>query len=338
MSQRYQSKYPKTQRFTLYWSSLNRYEDCGQHFLWSKGWGAIDCGGGPGKKKPRPIERSRHHAVMGIVIANVMDRLYNDELWKHKGLKARLLDIAEQEYRRELSSNFIDWRLSPSREELWETIAFAINGYLHTMKHQKLLGTYAKAEHDMVGYIDKWTPVGGRADLVFRRDDTGITIIDHKNSRRYKDRKTKKFMTYTDPDQLRWYAMCFFLSYGRMPDRLGFVYFRFPFGAPYIDEDGKETGELEEGVDWVPFTKDDLKGLARRAKDALRGMNREKFEANPVPSKCRFCDYETVCPQRQAQKQKNRRNRKKSDAFFDGVQGYVDFGMGSGGSILVDGE
>jgi hypothetical protein len=128
------------------------------------------------------------------------------------------------------------------------------------------------------------------------------------------------------------------------------VYFRYPYGSqvvdpegnpvPEVDDDGLETGgfEMEQGVDWVTFTMDDLKGIARRAKDALQGMNREHFPANPVPAMCKFCDYEMLCPERQAQKQANRRNKKSSEAFFDGQVGLVTFGMGPGGSILIPQE
>ena len=319
--------------------------------LWSRGWGNIDVGGGPGRRKPIPVEKSKHHAVMGIVLADFWENLYNKEEWKHPdGLMDRLLEQARKTFDRELLSGFVDWRLSPPRDELWQTIEDGMRGYMRTMKHHKLLGPFARSEVDLSTYLDKWTPIGGRADLIFRREDTGITILDGKNSKRYKDPKTKKLFTHTDPDQLRWYALCFYLAYRKFPDRLGFVYFRYPYGNPVLDTDGQEVpavdenglplghSEIEQGVDWVPFTKDDLKGIATRAKDALRAMNREKFDANPVPSKCKFCDYETVCPQRQAQKQANRRNKKTSEAFFDGMSGISTFGMGPAGSVVVPEE
>jgi len=345
-------------RFTLYWSSMTTYENCPQSYLWSRGWGDIDCGGGPGRRKPRPVEKSEHHAIMGIVLANFWEWLYNDEEWKHpEGLLDRMLDKAQKDFGRLCLSKNIDWRLAPPRDEMWATIEAGIRGYLKTMKHHKLLGPYARSEVDLTCYVDKWTPIGGRADLIFRRSVDGkdqITILDGKNSRRYKAPKRKgvkpHFMTYTDPDQLRWYALCFFLAYRRMPDRLGFVYFRYPYGMEKLDTEGEpipmvdETGmpmgenEIESGVDWVPFTRDDLKGIATRARDAMRGMNREKFPANPVPSQCKFCDYETVCPERIAQKTANRRNKKTSESFFDGQTGFVQFGMGPGGTVVLPEE
>lgn len=317
--------------FTLYWSSLDMYEQCPQKFLWSRGWGAIDVGGGPGRKKPKPLKKSEHHILMGIVIQAVIERFYNDELWKllrGKPLVERLMEICEKEFNLQVSRRFIDWRICPRKEDLMETIQNGILGYLQTLKAHRLLGPYARAEVDLVGYIDKYNPIGGRADTVIRRSDTGITIIDGKNSKRYKDGKGG-FLTYTDPDQLRWYALCFYLSSGQMPDRLGFVYYRYPYGNtvldmdgnPILDENGDET--TETGVDWVEYTKEDLKGLAQRALDVRKDMDKEKFDACPHWKTCRFCDYETVCPEREQQKKKNRRKKKNDDVDeqLDSVQG-----------------
>jgi hypothetical protein len=176
---------------------------------------------------------------------------------------------------------------------------------------------------DLIGYINKYTPIGGRADLIIRREDSGVTILDGKNSKRYKDGRGGS-MTYTNPDQLRWYALCYYLAYKKLPDRLGFVYYRYPYGDPLMDVDGvpvlDEMGnqKIEEGVEWVPFTMDDIKGLGQRAVDASRAMFKEQFDPKPTPKTCRFCDYESVCPERQAQIAANRRNPRKKDDVIGG--------------------
>lgn len=317
--------------FTLYWSSLDRYENCPQQFLWGRGWGTLDVGGGPGKKKPLPCQKTEHHALLGIVIQAAIERMYNDELWKHPGLRDRLLEIVDTEFKRELQRRYVDYRLAPTKDEMLKVIQDGVLGYLGTMKQHRLVGPYAKCEVELLGYLKKWLPIGGRADLIVRREDTGVTILDGKNSKRYKEKG--KLITHTDPDQLRWYALCFFLSYNRMPDRLGFTYYRYPYGAPALDVNGNpvldEAGEpvVEQGVEWVPFTRDDLKGLAERAVEARRGMDREKFPANPRPPYCRFCDYETCCPERQTQKAGNRHSKKSSEAF-DGATGFIELGLG----------
>jgi len=287
--------------FTLYWTNLGRYENCPQQFLWYKGWGTIDLGRGPGRGKPKPVKSSWHHALMGVVIQAAIEDMYNDELWRHPAsLQRELLERVEREFKRQLAKprNYVDWRLSPSREELLKVCREGVIGYLRTMKHNKLLGPYAKAEEDLVGYVDKFTPIGGRVDMVIQREDTGITLLDGKNS----THKGK----YTDPDQLRWYALCFQLAYSRVPDRLGFVYYRYPHGKPI-----EGTDEVESGVEWVDCTREDIQGLAQRAVKVRKGLYRQKFEPTPTPSGCRFCDYETVCEARIAQKAANSKGRRK---------------------------
>jgi hypothetical protein len=312
-------------KFTLYWTNLDNYEKCPRKFLWGRGWADIDLGAGPGRRKPVPYKKSRHHAVMGIVIQAVLEDMYNDELYRDpRGLPDRLLGMIEREWAKQTAKdwNWIDYRIAGTKESLLEVCRAGVLGYLKTMKANRLLGEWTKAELPLLGWINKWHPIGGRPDVVFRRSDTGITILDGKNS----GHKGK----YTDPDQLRFYAMVFYLAYREMVDRLGFVYYRFPHGSPVLDKKGNPvlaedgTPELEEGVDWIPFTKDDLKGLARRAVAARTAMDKRYFDPTPVPSVCRWCDYESECSERQDQIAKNRRRKPKSIEALQGSGKFTD--------------
>ncbi len=313
-------------RYTLYWSSLQRYEGCPQHFLWGRGWGAIDVGGGPGKRKPVPEQKSRHHAVMGIAIQAGIEAMYNEQWYRRpQEMMDLMIDEATTHFNREILTGYIDWRESPSRTDLLQVVLAGVRGYVTTMKQHRLLGAWTEAEMDLIGFIDEGNPIGGRADTVFRRTDTGVTILDGKNSNRYLDRKTGQWFSYTDPDQLRWYALCYFLKFGVLPDRLAFVYYRFPYG--YTGDKGYEDIP-SDGIDWVPFAEDDLKGLAARALEARAAMNAEKFDANPSPQGCRFCEYETVCTPRQEQKKKNQRGRKPKRSILPEGKGMMDLDLG----------
>lgn len=284
----------------LYWSTLKMYEECPQRRLWVKGYEGIDLGAGEGRPKPGKQKKSEHHAVMGIVIADVMEHLYNDEMWRRPDtLRADLERLVEKNLDRLLAKKFIDWDRpwTPTREEMFQVCLDGTINYLDTMKANKILGPYARAEVDLQTQIDKYNPIGGRADLIVRRKDSGITIYDGKNS--------KSVGVYTDPDQLRWYALCFLLAYNTFPDRLAFIYFRYPYGNP---PEGKDPDEWT-GIVEVPFTKDDLKGLAHRVRKANKDMWKGKWEANPSAKNCKFCEYEHVCPERQDQKAS--RSRKK---------------------------
>ena len=305
-------------KFTMYWSNLEMYEDCAQKFLWSRGWHDIDLGNGLGRSKTRPVKSSEHHALMGNVIQKVIENMYNQELWRDgANLKNRLKDMLDKEFTLALAKAYIDWGRPdcPPQTELYSICWDGVSGYLKTMKQQKLLGPYARAEVELPALVNKYTPINGRADLIIRRDDVGVLILDGKNA------KTKG--KYTDPDQLRWYALCFWLAYDQMPNKLGFVYYRYPYGKPILDEEGKETGEIEQGVDWVDFTEADLKGIAQRAVDARKGMDFHKFDPKPDPSVCKLCDFETVCDARKATKRT--RNRKTTLEQVANADGLLEF-------------
>ena len=309
------------QQSTLYWSHLKAFEECPQQFLWRKGWDGVDCGGGPGNPKPRPPQDSRHHAVMGIAIQYAIEKMYNDELYRDpKNLSRILLTLVEREFDRLVSKprNKIDYsQARMTRADMVEVCREGVVGYLQTMKDHRFLGPYAKAEVDLLGWIDKWNPIGGRADTIVRRDDTGVTIIDGKN--------TKHKMKYTDPDQLRWYALLFKLAYKVMPSRLVYAWYRFPAGKVTYDESGGEI--LETGVEWIEFDEEDLRGLAQRALDAKKAMWKEKFAPTPTPPVCRFCAFEEVCEARQTQRKANAAKRGKGSKvqeISDAKGGFAD--------------
>lgn len=292
---------------TIYWSHFKMYEDCPQKFLWTKGWDGIDCGGGDGKPKPNPSEDSKHHAIMGIAIQYAVEKMYNGELYKNPESLLETMQSMAREKFLELESNpsnHINWNNARiTREEAIQVVEDGVLGYLKTMKAHRFLGPYSRAEVNIFGWINKWTSIGGRADTIIRRDDTGITILDGKN--------TKWKMKYTDPDQLRWYALLFKLSYKKLPDRLAFVWYRFPHGSVTVLEDGTEVAET--GVEWVEFDDGDLEGLAHRVLEVKKKMFKKKFEPIPVPNNCRLCDFEPVCEARQTQRAANASKRRPKE-------------------------
>lgn len=300
-------------QFVLYYSSFETYSQCPQRFLWGRGWPGIDLGAGPGKRKPVPVEDSKQHAVMGIVIQRAIERMYNDELWKDPStLLGKLMDIVESEFAYEVRRSYIDWKVSQPYAELLTICKDGVHGYLKTMKAHRLLGPFARAEVDMSAWIDRKYLVGGRADVIIRRPDDGTTILDGKNSQQ----KGK----YTSPDQVRWYAMCYKFSTGKLPERLGFVYYRYPYGTPV------EGGGVEEGVDWVPCSEEDVQGLALSASDVYGRIITEDFDPTPSPKNCKFCNYETVCDARKDQKNANRRPRAEPDLPAVSGSSYLKFG------------
>lgn len=307
----------KKKQKSLYWSSFNTYRSCPQRFLWAYGHPAYDLGAGLGKPKPEPPgdKKSEHDALIGTVIQYAVERLYNDKLWKDPAnLMVKLENIVSDYFHEAQKSRYINWSFSPSASEMLETCMAGVRGYIKTLKHHALIGEYTKAEKFLMGFLQDF-PIAARVDVLISREpkpgrlNPGVTIIDGKNSK-HKDK-------YTDPGQLIWYALCYYLQYKKLPDRLGFAYYRYPYGTPIEDSD-----EVETGISWVSFDQEDVRNLARKAIEARESILAREFEATPQPSYCRWCPWESVCEPRQEQKATNSRNRgakKKSLVSVDVV-------------------
>jgi len=110
--------------------------------------------------------------------------------------------------------------------------------------------------------------LGGRADFLHR--DSGVTLQDGKGSK-YRE-------AYVDSMQLIWYATLHYLKYRVAPDRIGFIYWRFP------------TDPLQ----WVDYGEKDMREVLDRAFDTEEKVRLKVFDPRPSVN-CRRCDYIGGC-------------------------------------------
>jgi len=304
----------------LYWSHIKMMKECPQRYLWSKGHPKYDLGNGLGKKKSLPPEEGReseHHRLMGSVLSKVVELVYNDELWKEpKTLMEKAVDIAYKEFIFLESEHYCVWSYM-TRQEAIDCVIEGAKNFIRIMKENRLIGPWSRSEVKMTPRLNNYVNISGIADLVYRDKDDRIHILDGKNA-----------MTpnkYEDPDQLRWYALSFMLQYGKMPERLAFFYFRYPPKNPPKDYDGEWNGVIE-----VSITKEDMKRLSEEAVNISKEIHFGKaFPPKPKAKHCQFCPYESVCEERQEQKELNRAKRKPKEVvnpFTEDHQGKT-FGL-----------
>ena len=238
-----------------------------------------------GKPKPKPEIRSEHNNLMGSLVQRVLEDYSNNSMWEHPlGLDSRLKTLSK-DYLDTLKENYSLTHESPSLNEILKEALPGVMTFPKTARAHGWLVPGLKSEVKIVDSL-RGISVGARIDFIVPDGDSAI-LLDGKN--------TKYRMKYTDPDQLRFYQLIYELSTGKTPTKLGLVWFRFPY-----DEASGETG-----VDWVPCTQRDIQGLADRIKKTYISMVRGEFSPTPVPSKCKWCDYEPVCQERQAQRKAN---------------------------------
>lgn len=253
------------------------------------------------------VPKSINHRAMGSAIDHAVTVFYNEELWKQmkgQALSDRMADLALRQFEVETRTGFVD--SSVSTGEMRKVVEEGARGFLKTLVANKLLSQDARAQVKVRAEIDG-IPFGGIIDILFSREDTGVTLLDGKNSTGREK--------YLDGNQLRWYAMIYQNLHGKIPERLGFVHFRFPH----------DPVSGEPGLDFVTCSARDIAELQDKAREALIRMGKEIFDPTPSPDACRFCDYEKVCEARNLQREATSAKRKKSlpvlpeEAFNMGV-------------------
>lgn len=266
----------------LSWSAFKQKNTCGKQYKLDR----------ISDREP-PVKDSRHNAAVGSVVQRVFEDFYNDKMWKDQNeLVSRLRDKAELYYEEFLEEEYIDWndftcRFNTPYEPLKE-IHEIIPGTVRAIGREKLVGPYAVSELEMkVPFAEDY--LYGFMDFIIRQEDDTLILLDGKSSRHYDK--------YTDPDQLYYYALMFFLRYHKLPDKLGFFFYR------YADDPDK-------AIQWHPIDKAKIREMRERIEDTIQSIRNREFDANPVPSHCQWCQWEQICDERQEQKRKNRAKRK----------------------------
>lgn len=268
-------------------------------------------------------------SIFGSAVGKLFEDFYNKEIWR-KGSNARsflageaervVLDCIREETTESTESDYkrpgiLRWKgkgegqnpkgLYEDVEQLVADVRDTVPVGIETVKRERLLGPYAMAEVKLDRKF-QGHDLGGRADFIIQRASPlrDLVIIDGKGSRhRHK---------YVSPKQLHWYALLHRLQYNYAPDKLAFLYWRYP---------------PSENMDWVAFSSTDLdqlledilviireieecsKSLPADAQDAWE-LAARVFRPKANEDNCRFCPYATRehCPRGHAitQKQKNR--------------------------------
>lgn len=259
---------------TIYWSYIDAYTSCPLKFLWSYGWPGIDLGFGPGKRKKRPSV-DRTHAIMGQTIQEVVEIMYNHDMWNRTDDRDRLnvamLGMAEKLVKHKCSKD--NHKIT---QEMIDTCKNGVINYLDIAAHNQLWGVPAKPEFELISTV-MGVSMGGKVDLLYTESPFGSMILDGKNSKN-KDNVSQ--------DQLRWYSLIYESLYGQLPDRVGFVWYRFP-----PNDDSGDTG-----ISWVDLRPQDMTKLKNKMVRVVEGMRLHQFDPKPSEKACRFCDFQSMCP------------------------------------------
>lgn len=205
------------------------------------------------------------NAFIGLVLQKLVERFYLEQWWKEPDPVNRFkLSVFStcQHYIDTEKLNF-----TPEERSHWMNIANeAAPVIVAAIRAFKLLSeeVYVEREEEVPFGEDK---LQFRPDLVVMRDGE-YTLLDGKGGGTYG--------RYVDNDQLYFYAGGLETVFKRLPDRLGFWWYRF----------GK--------IKWIKVNPEAVEEVRDRIHSVLTGIKKEQFSPAPGPH-CRLCDYRVGC-------------------------------------------
>ena len=233
------------------------------------------------------------NSLYGSVIGTLMEDFYMKGLWREKNVQKVLEERIDPTYKKIVSDELrrgrvLRWKSSDdkkpnyeSQAELLADVRDTIARAIRIVRHYRLAGPRMEAESKLDSDVGGHR-LGGRADFIIQRTSPhhDLVILDGKGS--------KHRGSFVDPKQLKWYAMLYSIQNKNvLPDKLGFVYWRF---------------DPPESLDWVDFSQADLEELQDEVLTSLTkivrgGQSKEVFQAKPSDQACRFCSFISLCPQ-----------------------------------------
>jgi hypothetical protein len=248
-------------------------------------------------KEDPPEPDSKHNAVVGSVVQRVYEDFYNNELWRSgKDTSKKLMELVPKYFYEFLDEEYVDFddikcRYNPL--ELLETCKEIVPKVLEGIKREKLIGPYAKSEIVLKVQLQSSYFLYGIADFIIRKKDGTVMLLDGKSS--------KHREKYVDEDQLLFYALAFQLKHNRLPDKLGFYYYRF-------------ADDPEQAFDWIEPDPKRIAALRQDLVETFTKIQKKRFGATPKSSHCQWCPWEVMCPERQKEKATRREKRRWNHA------------------------
>lgn len=241
-------------------------------------------------------------SLYGSTIGTVFEIFYVQKMWRHsnptEALSTIVKDVAKGIIQKEVKKGrTVNWKdrrmrnIPRSFEALVADVRLAIPNGLRIIVKNRLLGPHAQAEVNLDSVIGRHT-VGGRCDFIIDRIEPmkDLVIVDGKGSV-HRDK-------YVDVVQLQMYAMLHRKKFGRLPDQIGFLFWR---STP------------DEAMDWFSPDPSEIDDLEKRVLDTMGviekkthlPMLQDAFPAKPQTGKCKLCRYLSVCPEGSAMTSEN---------------------------------
>jgi PD-(D/E)XK nuclease superfamily len=248
-----------------------------------------------------PVPDNRINMLYGGTIGISFEHFYNQKMWRLPNFQEVMVSKVPELMAKVMSdetapgkNGIINWTDEKanfrSLNAVIEAVQEAIPRGLKIIRHHRLVGPEATAEMKLDSKTNGHI-LGGRCDILVQRvpphNDT--VIVDGKGSK-FRDQ-------YVDKRQLRWYAMLFEDHRKRLPDKVGFLYWRSDpeTGIDWYEVKPDETAELRQVVFEAMEKIEERKRSLPVAPEPTREQILTAFPAQPSFDHCKWCNYLSAC-------------------------------------------
>jgi len=209
------------------------------------------------------------NAWIGFTVQKIVETYYLEK-WYLKGREALPLMLSLV---RPVGEYFIrDKKIIWSREaeNNWFVIAAAtIPVVLETLLKEVFYSSDCRPEL-LLNFMHGVDKIWGKLDLVFfdGENNSRMTLLDGKAG--------GTVGKNVDKDQLLYYAWCLQRTLGRLPDRVGFWWYR------------------HDEVKWIRSDQLVVDDVVRKVDTTIAGIKASRFPYTPSSS-CRYCDFRSIC-------------------------------------------
>lgn len=258
-------------KIKISWSAYDRWRKCPLqyklYYIDEKGFDIDD-------------EQDRYYAVTGSVLQEVFTRFYNDQLWRLRSKTVSHLTkkVLPEVWNFTLERIFVDWnKHKKTKEEMYNEIEELIPKIVKFLIQEKLIDPKGlqRSEVKILTQIDIEDNIYllGKFDFLFIIDDE-IFILDGKATHN------------VNSDQLYFYCILYQRIYGKLPDKLGFLYY--------------ETLEVE----YINIDPNSIQNLEYQISEMVKNIKEISFENNPSVENCQNCLLNSLCEYSQEVKEK----------------------------------
>lgn len=248
-----------------------------------------------------PEEQSRYFAVYGLLVESFF-KIYTNQILKKKILLSddQVYAIMRKLWKKILDENYVEWTDPWCKESSEHIFMTAFDDVLKNINVFDFWD-YTRSEISFEIVLKKTQDIlSCRMDFIVNRPDGTVEILDGKG--------TYKMDKNVDIEQLYFYVLVYYLHYKKLPDKIGFLYYKF------------------KTIHYIDFDLNTIMDFKSKLSIVKRAIKQDKvFEAKVGISKqCKWCAYNVTC-EALINKRKERADKKKPVVGFDFDGGLLSF-------------